>query len=57
VKDRSDIVCDILVLLALVVEGHLEKCQRLKDISDINLWTACDTYTKIWMAKVNKPLH
>ena len=51
VDNGPDIIHDILLLSALIVEGHLVRGQRLEDISYVEFWATSDTYMKIWYVK------
>jgi hypothetical protein len=38
------------------MKGHRAGCERIEDVSNVDLWTACDTDMKIWKVKFDKLL-
>jgi hypothetical protein len=57
IDDGTDIVYDVLGLSTLIVEGDMERCQRLEGSSYINFRATSDTYMYIGKAEVNKILN
>ena len=54
VDNGPDIIGNVLFLPALIMEGHLARGKRLKEISNVEFWATSDAYSKVWKAKVGK---
>jgi hypothetical protein len=54
VDNRPNIMGDVLFLSALIMQGHLARGKRLKEISYVEFRAASDTYTNIWKVEVGK---
>src|SRR5258708_18642903 len=57
VNDRPNIVLDILLLSAFIMEGHSAGGQSLENISYVDLWATCHTYMNIWYMKFDELVH
>ncbi len=44
IKDRTDVIDNVFLLSALVVEGDVVGCQRIKGGSYVDLGATCDIY-------------
>ena len=53
----ADIVDDILILSGLLMKRHIVDCQRLENVSDVDLESAGDTKVNVWKLQVDKVLH
>jgi hypothetical protein len=56
IYDRSDIVGDIFLLTAFVVQGYPEMCQWCESGSEIKLRSAGDAHMKVRKVQVNELL-
>jgi len=55
--DVADVVKDSLLLSNFIVEGHVERCERFENSSDVNFRSTCNTNTEIRKVQTNKLLH
>ena len=54
VDNRSDVVCNVLLLPAFVLKGDCVRREWLECISDVDLRSTCDTDTKIRKSKADQ---
>jgi hypothetical protein len=47
INDRLEVVLNVSLLSSLVMKGNMAENQRIEDILDISLQSACDTYAQI----------
>ena len=53
-NNRADKIHDIFLLSGLVMEGHAERCQRLKNSFYVDLGSTRDTYVQFWEAQAHE---
>ena len=56
IDNRTDVIHDIFLLSALVMQGHAERCQNIKDTLYVDLGPTRDANVQIWDAQANEIL-
>src|SRR6266849_4032674 len=54
IDNRPDVIHDIFLLSAFVMQGHAKRCQRLEGTSYVELGSTRDANVQIWDAQANE---